>query len=105
MHLTSPTTSCDLSLNPRSCVGFTRHAAWRVQAAAAAPARSEKQQYKVVGQRELCKAYKGRAVELQKGQFIKVINTPGTQVWSKSYSSLLSSVSIYSLNPNPPPKP
>ena len=35
-----------------------------------------------MGQREVCKAYKGRAVELQKGQFIKVINTPGTQVSS-----------------------
>ena len=80
VHVTSATPSWDLSLNTRSCAGIKRHTAWRVQAAAAAPAQSEQQQYKVVGQRELCKAYKGRAVELQKGQFIKVINTPGTQV-------------------------
>ena len=40
----------------------------------------ESKQYRVIGQRQVCKAYKGKAVELQKRQLIKIINTPGTQV-------------------------
>ena len=49
-------------------------------ARAAAAVEERPATYKVVGDRQLVKAYKGRAVEVSKGQFIKVINTPGSQV-------------------------
>ena len=68
------------SYSASHCAGRTRRTCCQVHAAAAV--QEAQQQYKLVGQRELVKAYKGRAVEVRKGQFIKVINTLGTQVWA-----------------------
>ncbi|KAK9838580.1 hypothetical protein WJX84_002367, partial [Apatococcus fuscideae] len=56
-------------------------------AAVAAAVEEQTQEYAPVTDLQTCEAYKGAAVEVQKGQYLKVINTYGTQVvdfWAMS---------------------